>query len=146
MNTVIIEKVKGYAPVYVKYDDCTEPQPAYLWLFPEKREVSADYSEFRDIAGDTWDSFCHRHVLTFEINPMMKAAAINRLMRDLQYMLSHICDGYSSVWCGNHFEASYTRVAEATIREVKKICKLYGQYPGNISLRRPKATHNPFNN
>jgi len=98
-------------PVYCKYPQQYNAQPAFITLDLEDGDIDADYtSEIGNaIPGRVW----HGIVLRFGISPESTADQIEKIINDNAEAFQQILDGADVVWDGNNNVGKLNEEAQA---------------------------------
>jgi hypothetical protein len=114
LNILFNASEKSQFPVYCKYPQQCEPQPAFITLNLENGDLDADYSG--EIGNAVTSRVWHNIVLRFAINPESTADQVEKIINDNSEAFQKILDGSEVVWDGNNNVGRLNEEAKA-IRE-----------------------------
>lgn len=92
-------------PVYCKYDNQFEAQPAFILLDIKNGSVTADYSGI--VGGGCSAAVYHRLELQFPINPLLNVDQIKTLIDENLAFFQTILDGSDIIWDGNNWVGTF---------------------------------------
>jgi hypothetical protein len=115
------KKLRGQnAPLYNKYTSQTNPQPAYITIYPDGYRAVADWSGIVG-PGQSMESWLG-HEITIDVNESAKGDAIADMLESetFQTLAERICDGHSIVWDGNNHVGRLTDDAQEAKDELEE--------------------------
>lgn len=100
LNITFNAETSGRFPVYCKYQDRYQEQPAYIVLDLETGECNADYNS--EIGG-TPEPIWNGCILTFRLSPSATADEIESIIENHAEEFQNILDGSSVEWDGSNW-------------------------------------------
>ncbi|GAB0154657.1 hypothetical protein [Marinobacterium sp. BA1] len=97
------------APLYCQFEGELGPQPAFITLNPDTREVSADYTS--ELGTGIPMTVWHNLELRFPVLASVSGEALVDFCREQTELFGRICDGFESVWDGSNYVGRYTEDA-----------------------------------
>jgi hypothetical protein len=108
------------APLYFRYKNQTNPQPAYVTLLTNGK-VMADYSGEigNGIPMDVWLGRARR----YPVSPCVNGAALVDCLEsdEMRDLLQRVYDGLEDVWDGNNYVGKLTQDAEDAETDIERI-------------------------
>lgn len=119
MDIIRFDENASTQPLYKRYENEFDPQPAYISLDCEEETLSADYDP--NFGGCSPKQF-HGIEQTFGISPYMRRDDINALLDRIAPLAETVINGFESRWNGNNFVASFDDEALGAIEEIRELC------------------------
>jgi len=88
-------------PLYCKYQNECQPQPAYITLNPESRTIDADYNG--EIGNGIPCSVFNGKAYRWKIPADLPAASVLSFIDEHSAFFDAVCDGYAEVYDGNNY-------------------------------------------
>ena len=88
-------------PLYCKYANELQPQPAYISLNPESRTIDADYNG--EIGNGIPCSVFNGKAYRWKIPADLPAASVLSFIDEHSALFEAVCDGYAEVYDGNNY-------------------------------------------
>jgi hypothetical protein len=125
-NSVCV--IEGHGRLHQQYAGQQMPQPIFLELDPNARQVTIDYNAEigNSIPVDAWNGMIRRYTI-----PLMSRRHAARLARTLRPLLERVCDGWERVWDGNRNVGRLNADAQDATDDIERT--IANLYPGSWS-------------
>jgi hypothetical protein len=112
--------LKGLAPLYHRFHNQTNPQPAFIEIDPAGRRVYADYSG--EIGGGMPESVWHNRAYRFSVSPYVSGSALTQYMESDEFkaLVGRICRGHKIRWDGNNLRGHLSYAGCEAIFEIER--------------------------
>jgi|CEGC01.1.fsa_nt_gi hypothetical protein len=97
------------APLFCQFEGELGPQPAFITLNPDTREVSTDYTS--EVGTAVPMAVWHNLELRFSVLASVSGKALTDFCQDHAHLFERICNGFESVWDGNNYVGRYSQDA-----------------------------------
>jgi hypothetical protein len=108
------------APLYLRYVNQTNPQPAYVKLDCDRAELNAVSDGL--IGGGMEVEEYHKRTLRWDVCNNLTGSAVVELLDEIAPLAQRVVNGYSSVWDGHNHVGRYTDDAAEAAAEIEKMC------------------------
>jgi hypothetical protein len=121
MTLSIIYPTESPLPLYCKYPQQHDEQPARVELDCELWTLSADYNPV--IGSGAPPEIWHGRTRTYECRNTMTTDEVRVLLDSVAALAESVCEGYETVWNGHNHVGTLTPEAQSAEEEMKSLCE-----------------------
>jgi hypothetical protein len=115
-----LDNLDDKAPLYSRYPQQYNTQPAYVEIDPNTRTVSADYSG--EIGNAVPMSVWHGRIIRISVPAEIHGPSLAEYLQLPETIaeLEQICDGYDEKWDGNNWKGTLTEAAQLVVEHLER--------------------------
>jgi hypothetical protein len=117
---VVFDGEDEKAPLYLRYVNQTNPQPAYVKLDCDRAELNAVSDGW--IGGGMEVEEYHKRTLRWDVCNRLTGSAVAELLAEIEPLAQRVVKGYSSMWDGHNHVGCFTDDAAEAAAEIEKMC------------------------